>query len=779
MVGMNWEIYLTNLIEKAPIVPDDFDKNTREMVSLRCLEGLFGHATGVTRNACSSPGAKEGFDFSQSSEDVLQHILDKVQLLNMRIDGPELLQWNVQPFILHKKARMTKCALQQLKESIVEGTHPYTDYLKERSGLATVEEGGHADQVDDVCHNATAWKINEICSYAKHTRAKGKPETGNKLLEHLPCENSLSLKRYRIKAANEYVCGNLNGSHDGTDECDFHVSAKKFKHHTSSNLESKKENPISQRGRELSENSTERVLLTEREESDTKKDLTDILEEDRVFEDSYDESMGSKSGHISNDEVHHNQSNIPYSTTASMVPQHAPGDESCPNVSIPLPKNGPISSVLPDNTQHEICGSKSQSKCDKDFQLKAPQTACPGGSQMIATDEAKDDTNRYCDAEASGDSDGYHNEKIDIATKKHEFLSSQCSFGLDLSSGAEWTDQNLCMKCNTGGQLLVCSKTTCPLVVHEICLGTSGTFDANGNFYCPFCAYSLAISDYLEAKEKASLARKELATFICKCMGHQAKEHINTVPEKEPSPLKKSEDYNLRGNSNGNEHLLRREDDRVYHVGEHINDVNNIPTENCAYNQQQADPSMSCNNVYSSCREEETVINGLVNVVKVEKKGEDKVIRENATVRGLEEQNQVPSNYLCAGDKFSSEKAIVVFAKQSNIKEEIQDEMLDKQNSALDIEADKDSQASMRLRRREKHYASQARHQLRRKKVPWTADEEKILKEGVQKFASTSDRGIPWRQILEFGGNVFLNGRTPVDLKDKWRNMCKSSPKWK
>ncbi|KAL3508932.1 hypothetical protein ACH5RR_028333 [Cinchona calisaya] len=59
----------------------------------------------------------------------------------------------------------------------------------------------------------------------------------------------------------------------------------------------------------------------------------------------------------------------------------------------------------------------------------------------------------------------------------------------------------------------------------------------------------------------------------------------------------------------------------------------------------------------------------------------------------------------------------------------------------------------------------------RRKSLPWTDAEEEMLKEGVQKFLTTINKNIPWRKILEFGRHVFDGSRTPVDLKDKWRNM--------
>lgn len=49
----------------------------------------------------------------------------------------------------------------------------------------------------------------------------------------------------------------------------------------------------------------------------------------------------------------------------------------------------------------------------------------------------------------------------------------------------------------------------------------------------------------------------------------------------------------------------------------------------------------------------------------------------------------------------------------------------------------------------------------------------------MQKFSNVGERAIPWKKILEYGSSVFLNGRTTVDLKDKWRNICKGSPKCK
>ncbi|XP_057472712.1 uncharacterized protein LOC130761242 isoform X2 [Actinidia eriantha] len=57
------------------------------------------------------------------------------------------------------------------------------------------------------------------------------------------------------------------------------------------------------------------------------------------------------------------------------------------------------------------------------------------------------------------------------------------------------------------------------------------------------------------------------------------------------------------------------------------------------------------------------------------------------------------------------------------------------------------------------------------KKLPWTAEEEEMLKEGVQKFSAIVNKNLPWRKILGFGHYVFYGTRTPIDLKDKWRNI--------
>ncbi|KAJ6778703.1 RING/FYVE/PHD ZINC FINGER SUPERFAMILY PROTEIN [Salix koriyanagi] len=89
---------LRELIEAAPEIPDDFGKNTREMVALRCLEDLFCRSDNGVANDVTSKELKVTFDLSESCEDVLQSILQETTVSDLNRGGPELLKWDIQPF---------------------------------------------------------------------------------------------------------------------------------------------------------------------------------------------------------------------------------------------------------------------------------------------------------------------------------------------------------------------------------------------------------------------------------------------------------------------------------------------------------------------------------------------------------------------------------------------------------------------------------------------------------------------------------------------------------
>ncbi|XP_040260471.1 uncharacterized protein [Aegilops tauschii subsp. strangulata] len=88
-----------------------------------------------------------------------------------------------------------------------------------------------------------------------------------------------------------------------------------------------------------------------------------------------------------------------------------------------------------------------------------------------------------------------------------------CSQDKDANgSTQDFTEQDLCIKCGKDGQLLKCS--SCSLVSHESCFGSSVTFDVSGQFYCPVCFYTKASEAYQKAKKTYLEARKNLSAFL-------------------------------------------------------------------------------------------------------------------------------------------------------------------------------------------------------------------------------------------------------------------------
>ncbi|KAI3819951.1 hypothetical protein L1987_13805 [Smallanthus sonchifolius] len=83
---------------------------------------------------------------------------------------------------------------------------------------------------------------------------------------------------------------------------------------------------------------------------------------------------------------------------------------------------------------------------------------------------------------------------------------------------------------------------------------------------------------------------------------------------------------------------------------------------------------------------------------------------------------------------------------------------------------------SKRARKQDPQYTSPTITLPRRRNLFWDKSEEEMLKEGVQRFSCTDDKRIPWKKILEFGRDEFDKSRTAIDLKDKWRNICKENP---
>lgn len=75
-------------------------------------------------------------------------------------------------------------------------------------------------------------------------------------------------------------------------------------------------------------------------------------------------------------------------------------------------------------------------------------------------------------------------------------------------------EKDFCIKCDRGGNVLSCSDRSCPISVHEECLGFPAKFDDAGNFYCPYCSYRRATEEFRLAREKALLEKKAFSHFM-------------------------------------------------------------------------------------------------------------------------------------------------------------------------------------------------------------------------------------------------------------------------
>lgn len=574
---------LQEMIKRTPEFSDDLGKNAREMVSLRCLEGLFISSSDeiTDPNPSTDVDSKIKFDHSERIEDVFQRILDEMSLANLKVGGPELEKYDVHPFVMHKKTSLRKNALQQLKETILDGTHPSSAFLMERSGLVPINRCDRRNPMDK--NNAESEKGNSA------------PLTSENLIEPLQgvssARPSILSKRDRSNLGRENLVERLHQNrmivNDGGD---LRIHAKKLVQGSSS-LVPHHENKL----------------------------------------------QGTKG----------NDNDDPDDVTLHKISQGTSADQP---------------------SYHNIFVNEVMEESENGIELNTSEGALLDETCQKNFDEAKGHTdksdhnlfNNVVDDDSSSDGEEYnYHKKIDITGTKYSFLNSQ------FTCSQQFTEQNVCMKCNKDGLLLVCSTSMCPLMVHESCLGSIASFDEKGDFYCPFCAYSVAISEYRKSKKKAALARKGLAEFI----GGGIEEG-----EKEPKVICR-EVMNQKA-ENGNGHIKERKNN-----------------EGRQKNQVQAD------------RESD-------NDVDLEEISED-------------------------SDKVNASNYFIRFRKQKQ------------------------------------QYTYPRIPMLRRKKLAWTAQEETVLKEGVQRFSSEADK---WKKILEFGGGVFQKGRTTIDLKDKWRNICRGSP---
>ncbi|KAK1274576.1 hypothetical protein QJS04_geneDACA010892 [Acorus gramineus] len=380
-----------------------------------------------------------------------------------------------------------------------------------------------------------------------------------------------------------------------------------------------------------------------------------------------------------------------------------------------------------------------------------------------------------------------------INAEKHIFLSSQNILS-QLSLFDDLTQQRNCIKCNDGGLLLSCSTSDCPVVGHESCLGSSIGLKDTECFYCPFCTCARAAAAYRKAKREAILAREALSSFIGRDEkhGHHKKQQSPGVP--------------IEPNQNG-----QRIPSQIVNMHHCVGAIEKQPQKGFTIECRNSTvANLQMNGVLTGDKCNEPLIEGKVDLVNgfqytgVEKQLEeaDDAASFHSCRDNVRELNSAPSNgtrdhveeaekyeELQSGPESKHQKQADYDDHEkgsSSLGEEISQNhvKVSKRKSKREAEhqtpnpagnvrrQSKDNSSSSKVRvRPAKRYTNLMHPYGRRNKLRWTPEEEEMLKEAVQKFSSSSEKGFPWTKILEYGCNVFHRTRLPADLKDKWRNI--------
>ncbi|KAL2243050.1 uncharacterized protein LOC105157969 isoform X1 [Sesamum indicum] len=394
------------------------------------------------------------------------------------------------------------------------------------------------------------------------------------------------------------------------------------------------------------------------------------------------------------------------------------------------------------------------------------------------------DMRNICEAKdvyISIDGDWYHKELIDIAKKKKAFLSSRCTYGQDSLATIDWRELNACVKCHKAGKLLVCNTKSCQLVIHENCLSSDAKLYKRRKFYCPFCAHSRAISKSVKIKKKVSLTRKAYATFICwgarKESEKQSYRSYKIKHFEQDEGLRQSNKLNnkdVNGSTNDHQHKRKSGYEQAGHSVLSFGD------------------SLTCGGKTVASA------NGTPDSLKKDKQEERNTERMSQTQRVrcgdqmaalaiLKSQGENPSCQVRGkGSEGESHADIrsrkrVLCSPETDLPHECNFPPVTESADAKEISEEENANSGaskyfVRVQSHKRQHSSPTFPQLRRIRVPWTTAEEEALKEGMRKFSTPHDR-LPWKKVLEFGANIFNESRSTVDLKDKWRNLSKATPK--
>ncbi|KAI4305575.1 hypothetical protein L6164_028935 [Bauhinia variegata] len=391
-------------------------------------------------------------------------------------------------------------------------------------------------------------------------------------------------------------------------------------------------------------------------------------------------------------------------------------------------------------------------------------------------DAAMPDTYSDSDDDLEDDRMGNSNDNLVDGMKEH---SNGSPLGIPSHDYLciDILDRNICLACNEGGEVLVCSEIGCPVSLHSKCIGGEPSFDNMGNFFCPYCQYKRAVAEVNELKNKALIEKKALSKFLCKneVTGDKTTLKNGTVKraEHQEVPYTGVKDFldgcDRKGSIDVQSQPLQTEGD---HERERIG--TDYP--------RHDDEDLHETNLENRVEVESLNASPLRVLTLKDIEHNDEDIEEI-----LQEEPRVPARDRSVSETFNSYSYSGAVSPRKRCFKNGANRIAYPQTFDSDRESTQQRKTSGtnacyqnlevipygRLREPQglPKQVTKETH-AKRKRLRWTTEEESLLKEGVSRF-STQNHNIPWRKILEYGSNVFNSTRTPVDLKDKWRNVAK------
>ncbi|XP_060187257.1 protein CHROMATIN REMODELING 4-like [Lycium barbarum] len=373
------------------------------------------------------------------------------------------------------------------------------------------------------------------------------------------------------------------------------------------------------------------------------------------------------------------------------------------------------------------------------------------------------------------------------------------------------SEKDICIKCDKGGEVLACADRCCPIAVHVRCMGCPARFDDSGKFYCPYCLYRQSIAKFHQAKEHVLSKKQALHTFIDKEMIDNVRE-VPSIASKstcesadEPLAEKKSDvpesncDQQLvvgqqihsgpdvDCGSKPSVHTSSKAtatDSGVLEAGKsvQVNDLQevgehqleNIVEDSRLSNSSVAEEDKSGNELVLAETKRNSAEITREQMIGVDQTTETVMNTDPPLQQHVHGKRKAETGDLKRGESKSVSTQRECGQKVNKVKGECMLTDSPRRLTRTSASLLKKSSAAGELVQVKQHsiLLPVILPNGKRRRVLWSREEEEMIEEGVQKFASTVNKNIPWRKILEFGRHVFDHTRTPTDLKDKWKQIC-------